>query len=249
MGLTTREFAERPPLKGWMIAVGALLLLLVVALLAKGCGGDNASDVQGQDGNQPTQSQQGKGSVLPQRPQLQRSPHDRDWLTAAPHRISWQRVDGVPFPFSDSDGPMRIDGAVATGYSHTPQGAVLAAAHISFRLAWSPDYQAVLDAQTVVEDSTRTALISARSHSGSVDPEMIAAVAKAPTAFKVERYTPATATVYLAFSTESDKYRFAPVAVTWQDGDWKYSDALDASTPSLPDSDSLDGFTTFGEDK
>jgi hypothetical protein len=251
MGLTTKEFAERPPLKGWLIAVLVLAVMAVFAVAVKSCSSDTDSGPDaGAAASSSVPQSSAKGSVLPQSPSLQRSPADADWLTAAPHRISWQRVDGIPFPFSDSDGPARITGAVATGYSHTPQGATLAAAHISFRLAWSPDFMAVLEQQTRVDEVTRQALISARSHSGAVDPEMVAAIAKAPVAFKVSSYTDTKAVVYLAFPTATNQYRFAPVAVVWADNDWKYSSELDpATTAELPDSESLDGFTSFEEGK
>lgn len=252
MALTTKEFADRPALKGWGLAGVALLVIVLIALMAKGCGGEEPLAADQSSAPSTSSTPTGKGSVLPQVPGLHRSPSDPDWLTGAPHRISWQRVDGIPFPFSDSDGPTRIDGAVATGYSHTPQGAVLAAAHISFRLAWSPDFEAVLDAQARVDERTRAALIEGRTRSGNVDPAMVAAVAKAPVAFKVTEYSDTKAVVFLAFPTSTNVYRVAPVAVVWDDGDWRYSDALNADeAKELSDTDNLDaeGFTSLEEEE
>ena len=40
----------------------------------------------------------------------------------------WQRVYGATIPFSTSDGPTAISAdGVPSGFSHTPQGVVLAA--------------------------------------------------------------------------------------------------------------------------
>lgn len=248
MALTTKEFAERRPPWQWA-AVGvavAVAAALIVAMVHRHSGGDQDQQPQTR-GGEITQST-GKGSVLPQTPSLEKSPSDPDWLTAAPHYISWQRVDGVPFPFSDSDGPAHIDGPIAAGYSHTPQGAVMAAAHITFRLTWSPDYAQVLSKQAKVSDTTRTELLAARDHGGTIPTDMLAQVATAPIAFKVESYTPQEARVYLAFPTHTNVYRFAPVAVVWDGGDWKFSDDV-TSTPALPDSPSMTGFTSLRENR
>lgn len=60
-----------------------------------------------------------------QRPPAGRSPQ------TPPAGVMLQRIhDNMVLPFSSSDGPTEIDSSgVATGFSHTPQGAALAAAH------------------------------------------------------------------------------------------------------------------------
>lgn len=252
MTLTTKEFQPRRP--WWQWAAGALAAAVVlVAVVLVVAGGQDRQAGQGATsatGSSSAAPSTGKGSVLVQTPSLQRAATDPEWLTAPPHRVSWQRVDGVPFPFSDSDGPARISGAIASGYSHTPQGAVLAAAHITFRLTWSPDYASVLDKQAVVSNTTRDQLLAARHHGGTVDPALLAQVASAPAAFKIASYSGDRADLYLAFPSRDGNYRFAASTVVWSDGDWKFSDKWDDKvTPPLPDSPSLDGFTSLREDK
>lgn len=251
MTLTTKEFQPRRP--WWQWAAGALAAVVLVAVVLVVAGGQDEQSDQGATsatGSSSTAPSAGKGSVLVQTPSLQRAATDPEWLTAPPHRVSWQRVDGVPFPFSDSDGPARISGAIASGYSHTPQGAVLAAAHITFRLTWSPDYASVLDKQAVVSDATRRQLLTARDHGGTVDPALLSEVASAPSAFKIVAYSDERADLYLAFPSRDGNYRFAASTVVWADGDWKFSDEWDNEvTPPLPDSPSLDGFTSLREDK
>lgn len=241
MALTTKEFADRPQWMWWV--GGGVVLLAVILALASSCGGsEQAAPPAGSTSSSVPSESMSRGSVLPQKPDLQQREGTEGWLTSAPHAISWQRVDGVPFPFSDSDGPGHIDGAVTSGYSHTPQGAMLAAAHITFRLVWSADFEAVVQEQTEMSDSAREALLAGRRASGFVSPEVVAAVAKAPVAFKIADYSSERATVYLAFPSTEGSYRFAPVTVIWSGGDWKYTD-LDPDTDQIPDRDNLDGFT------
>ncbi len=257
MGLTTREF-RRGVLEGrekvvTIVAVIVVAVLLVVAVRACSSS-DTAPDpatAAGRGGGQASSSATAttaKGSLVPVQPGLTRHMGDPDWLTAAPQHISWQRVDGVPLPFSASDGPTRISGAVTGGYSNTPQGAVLAAAQIAFRLAFSPDYRSVVDAQTDVSDATRAQLIAAREAGPQPDPAVIAKFASAPVAFKVAAFADNHATIYLAFprtGAATPMFRFARTAVIWEGGDWRYSDTPDPHAPPLPDAAGLDGFTRF----
>lgn len=240
MALTTKEFAGRTLDWRWL-AAGIAVVVLVAAVWIVSRGGD--TDDQPQQAAVPGATQTaGEGSVLPQQPALIRTPADPLWLTGAPHDISWQRVDGVPLPFSSSDGPAQIRGAVASGYSHTPQGAVMAAAQISFRLAWSPDFADVVNAQTAVDQQTRQQLIDARS-ANPLDPALIGQYASAPAAFKIADYTDTAVSLWLAFPGQGGQLRFARAALAWVDGDWKYSDQFSPMATDLPDSPSLDGFT------
>ena len=79
---------------------------------------------------------------------------------AAPQGLEWQRVYGAPVPFSTSDGPREVhsDGTVS-GFSHTPQGAALAAWQIGQRATWAPDDQnvALLDRVAVVSEAAELA--------------------------------------------------------------------------------------------
>lgn len=239
MALTTKEFTQRTPDWRW-IAAGVALIVVIAAVWT--LGRNDSTSPAGTQQTTTAAAPTGKGSIVPQQPALIRAPSDPQWLNGAPHGISWQRVDGVPLPFSSSDGPARISGPVASGYSHTPQGAVMAAAQISFRLAWSPDFAAVVAAQTAVSDQTRQQLIDARS-ANPLDPELISQYASAPAAFKIAEYTDAAATLWLAFPGQAGQFRFARCAVVWVDGDWKYSDQFSVMATPLPDSPSLDGFT------
>ncbi|WP_045824995.1 hypothetical protein [Williamsia herbipolensis] len=246
MAMTTKEFRRRRlDGRGWAIIAALVVAVVVVTLLVRSCGTDPTSD-SGALGQSSTAPMSAKGSLVPQIPHRTLSPADPDYLTAAPKGISWQRVDGVPLPFSATDGPTRIQGAVTGGYSNSPQGAVLAAAQIAFRLAFSPDYQAVVDAQTDVSDATRTQLIAARAAGPQPDPALISQFASAPVAFRVSAFADNHATVYLAYPrTPGNQVRFSRSALIWEGGDWRYSDQFDSQSPPLPDAPLPATFTRF----
>ncbi|MGY4102039.1 hypothetical protein ACW2Q0_21185 [Nocardia sp. R16R-3T] len=247
MPLTTREFRDKTPLTGvrrrYLVgaACAAALVLVTVALVGSGSdGGNDATSTGTTTGTTTVVTTTAKGSLVPQVP-VSRSPADPDWLTAAPQGVSWQRVDGAPLPFSGSDGPTRIDGAVAAGYAHTPQGAAIAALQISMRILYSPDFVRILDAQAAIPDADRLQIVTARNTQPRPDPAAVQASTVQPAGFKVGAYTGDAATVYYAYPRPSGSYRIARQAVVWRDGDWRYSSDLIA--PALPEAADLTGFT------
>ncbi|MBF6325880.1 hypothetical protein [Nocardia cyriacigeorgica] len=81
-----------------------------------------------------------EGVALPQDPSSRPDPARPDYLTAVPARLQWQRGwGGAALPASSSDGPARIVGGIASGFSHTPQGAALAALDALARALAAPD--------------------------------------------------------------------------------------------------------------
>ncbi|MGV9679139.1 hypothetical protein ACWDSJ_27990 [Nocardia sp. NPDC003482] len=248
MPLTTREFRPGPRWAGvrrrYLIGAAcaaALVLVTVLALNGPGPGRDSiapGTETASQATDSGTAS--AKGSLLPQVP-VHRGPADPDWLTAAPAAVSWQRVDGAPVPFTASDGPTRLDGAVASGYSHTPQGAAVAALQISMRLLYSPDVARILDAQAAISPAERQQILTARTTQPHLDPAVVQASTVQPAGFRIGAYTDDAATVYYAYPRSDGSYRIARQAVVWREGDWRYSGDLTA--PSLPPAADLTGFT------
>jgi hypothetical protein len=76
----------------------------------------------------------------------------------APEGVMLQRVHGnMVLPFSTSDGPTAIDSSgVATGFSHTPQGAALAAAHYIAYFTGGNDRIDMIAASGRADDPTGT---------------------------------------------------------------------------------------------
>jgi hypothetical protein len=194
------------------------------------------------------------GQPLAQDPSLQHKPSDRNWLTAAPAGVSgpdgWQRVFGVSVPFSTSDGPVRLQNGLAVGYSHTPQGAVVAAAQISYRLNARP-----ADKQ-LVQRQLRTAPDQLEAYDQAVDngklpdqqPEQVTKYLVAPDGFQVENYADDMAIVRLAMRGQvvggQQTWAAVRLIVVWDAGDWR----LKSSTSDIAQTqyiDSLVGWTQW----
>lgn len=194
------------------------------------------------------------GQVLPQDPAKEHKPTDKDWLTAAPAGVTephgWQRVYGATVPFSTSDGPTEIRDGLATGYSHTPQGAVIAAAQIAYRLNARPADRDLYIHQVSASAPQLAAYDKARS-AGRLpeqEPEQVTRYLVAPDAFQVENYADDMAIVRLAARgpVNDGKQLWAAVrlVMVWDDGDWRLK-PTDASSSQTEYVDSLDGWTKW----
>lgn len=171
------------------------------------------------------------GQPLPQDPSRQHSPSDPDWLTAPPAGTTsprgWQRVYGVSVPFSTSDGPRQIDDGLAVGFAHTPQGAALAAAQITYRLNARPADRDLYMRQ-VRASAQNIADYDKALHSDRLptqQPESITRYLVASDAFKIDNYADDMAIVRLA--TRGPALEGKPVWVAlrlvmvWDAGDWR----------------------------
>lgn len=145
----------------------------------------------------------------------------------APQGLEWQKVYGVPMPFSTSDGPTAIspDG-VPSGFSRTPQGAALASLQILLRATFGPHNvrQAVVDSSVVGPADLKQQMLAVTN-----DPQfqtMPAAVQITP-----DRYTENAASIRWAFgpfpapeefpTTNGTVYGGGHMPVVWDDGRWK----------------------------
>ncbi|MFJ1456138.1 hypothetical protein [Nocardia sp. N2S4-5] len=195
------------------------------------------------------------GQPLSQDPSQEKSPTDDDWLTAAPTGTTdprgWQRVYGATVPFSTSDGPTRIDEhGLAVGYSHTPQGAALAAAQITYRLNARPADRALYTTQVRATDQQLAAYDKALD-GGKLpkqQPERITRYLVAPDAFRVENYADDMAIVRLAARgpVNDGKQLWAAVrlVLVWDAGDWRLKPTESKGSPTEY-IDSIAGWTTW----
>ncbi|MCZ4645117.1 hypothetical protein [Rhodococcus erythropolis] len=205
-------------------SVTALALAATVLALSAGCGSDSAT-------TEPDSA-----------------PLD---TTSAPKDVSWESYNGVRLPRSLRDGPTNSD-VPPSGYSQTPQGAVLAAIRGQAYLALTPDANwgqmvSVVTAPGPGRDefAANRALVSV---TGSVPAE------QAPKfiAFKVTDYTPgdsATAAVDVVQEIGSPPARFVyPVALEWI-GDWRLVLPTAAENIDAREVSTLDGYTLIEEKK
>ena len=173
-------------------------------------------------------------------------------VSSAPADLVWRSVAGLKVPTSRSDGPART--SPPQGYSHTPQGAALAAANGQAVLATAPDASWPEVVRTVTAPGPgRDQFAQARtlmSVSGSVPDEAAATFA----GFKVTEYSDERAIVLVATTTPPDSdgavLRTAyPVQLAWTGGDWKLVLPTQADDVDAAEIATLDGFTTWDEDQ
>ncbi|GAB3206448.1 hypothetical protein [Nocardia tengchongensis] len=194
------------------------------------------------------------GQPLPQEPGKQRKATDTDWLTAVPQGTTdphgWQRVFGASVPFSTSDGPARLENGLAVGYSHTPQGAALAAAQITYRLNARPADRELYVRQVRVPAEQLTAYDQALADQRlpKQQPEKVTRYLVAPDGFQVENYADDMAIVRLAARgpVVDSRQLWAAVRLimVWDAGDWRLKPST-SRTSQTEYVDSLAGWTRW----
>lgn len=271
--MSEREPYARDRVSFGVIASGAVVVLIVVVGLfvyfsrddatsggngvtpAAGAAGEGFGtpevDILGRRVDVPNNS---AGQPLPQDPTRQRKPTDLDWLTAAPEGTTapqgWQRVYGASVPFSTSDGPTHIEDSLAVGYSHTPQGAVLAAAQITYRLNARPADRDLYVRQVRVSAQQIAAYDKALSQDKLPEqqPEKVTRYFVASDAFKVENYADDLAIIQLAARgpVVDGKQLWAALrlVMVWDAGDWRLKPATSNNTQTEY-IESLNGWTKW----
>lgn len=214
-------------------AIIGITAILALTLTLAGCGSDTADPDDSSDGSQVVD------------------------VAAVPESVTWSPYQGVSVPYSKVDGPTsNTVSAAPTGYSHTPQGAVLAAIQAQTRLALAPDSSwPQVTAALVAPGAGRDAYATARAGASittAADPATTAAFA----GFRVRDYTDDTAVVDIATTMPGGQLTSVPATVLWRGDDWKLllpdpgpgSDSGDIAAPADTDPaelPSLDGFTSF----
>jgi len=249
-GFTTKQYTDRrrPP---WLWPVVALAAVIVVAVVV----GFSLSD-----GGGPPAAQQGTpaptsaGSAPPSPPPAgpaggadsgsTHQPNDPNYLTAAPAGLRFQDVGGLTLPFSPVDGPLRVNGPIAAGYSHTPQGAVLALAQLVPRLGFGPDYSQVAAEQLVADQALKDQFIAARARQPQATPAELTAQLRPIAGFRIDSYTPDRATIVLLTATPgvAGSDQGSRAAVVWSGGDWKVPAQPNGNPFTVADST---GYTLF----
>ncbi|MCK5756071.1 MAG: hypothetical protein KAH46_25550 [Mycobacterium sp.] len=174
---------------------------------------------------------------------------------AAPSGLMWQRVYGEPLPFSTSDGPTAINAqGVPTGFSHTPQGAVLAAWQLTQRATWAPDVQnrALFAQAAVVSDAARPDVETMSNNEAQFNastPGISPGAFDVPIAVRVSNYAADYAHVDVAIPTPPERSDgvvalSVGIDVVWRDNTWKWvvpPAGTDASSPIT----NIDGWSTW----
>lgn len=201
------------------IAAAAATVLVLAA-----CGSDN-------DGDPAT----GEGNPAPD-------------LRSAPAELTWREIAGVSVPTSRVDGPATGTSVNRSGYSQTPQGAVLAAIIGQTALAVADDRAWPEVVNTVTAPGPGRDEFAAARAAVTVSGSVPADAAPRFVGFEVTDYSndPLSAAVSVAQTIGGDDQLYAyPVALQWIADDWRIVLPTAEENIDAVELDSLDGYTTL----
>ena len=223
-------------------AVGFLTVVLVLTLLVVLHSRHHPAplDAAAGRGSAPSVTAAGTATSLPAAGQAHAQP-----LTAAPAGVGWWLVDGVALPFSSADGPRSTAGGVASGFSHSPVGALLACVQTAFRLGTVNPASQAGEVRAMVIGAGKPALLVSR-------PAAVPAVKPQQAAFRYLSYKPDQAVIGLVWrvtDVASNSSHFVDVGelrLAWVGGDWRL--VGDGSQPPPPTGldAQLTGYVRFG---
>jgi hypothetical protein len=148
--------------------------------------------------------------------------------------VRWSGFYGVELPVSAQAGPYDTSGGVATGFAHTPLGALLAAVNIGVRAnaQWGPRiFTAVIRGQVTGPDAAallagcQAAYDQAAQSRQVADGQPLGTVDVAEQAFRWITYTPAAAILDLVSAGPgaggATVRASVQMEVVWDGGEWK----------------------------
>ncbi len=168
--------------------------------------------------------------------------------SAAPAGVTWSIYQTVALPTLPGAGPTKVTDAIATGYSHTPLGALLADANEGNRYLLAPDHdwRQATDAM-LLPGAGKDAWVKIRkSHpygaGGAAGTDQLAQIA----GFQFVSYTPSDAVIQIVTRDGSGTLQVGADHVRWDGTDWKFVPAPDGSQDTnVQTVDSLAGFVEW----
>ncbi|MRH92912.1 hypothetical protein GFY24_36780 [Nocardia sp. SYP-A9097] len=147
--------------------------------------------------------------------------------TRAPVDVHWEAFQGIQLPIGAHDGPTKL-GTTASGYSHTPQGAALAAINHTVRISLAPDgVWPDVAAQALMPGPAKDSWVLSRAQISITAPAN-PIVAPRISGYKFVAYTATKADVTI-YTTYTD----ASIAATLQTVEWSADDwRLDLPDPN-----------------
>lgn len=142
-------------------------------------------------------------------------------ITEAPNIAHWSSMNGVLVPIGETDGPTSALWEPLTGFSHTPQGAALAAIGQSVQLSTASDksWSKILSV-VAAPGEARDAYAVQRaqiSSTGTVDPDVVPTIL----GYTFEQYSPDEAAVDVVQRFPDDSLAATRTDVVWTGADWK----------------------------
>ena len=169
--------------------------------------------------------------------------------TSAPTGTVWQLVAGQAIPSQPGVGPTHVDGYTATGYAHTPLGALYAAANDIYRVpiavSAQTDWRTPLAAM-VAPGPGEKIFASVRE---PMDPQPLGADGLGISqlaAFKYVSYTDTDAVVQLVLKDKNGGLHVLTIPMHWLNNDWRLVMTADGTIGGANTvTDSLDGFIAW----
>ena len=143
-------------------------------------------------------------------------------LTEAPDDTDWALVGNIMLPYSEEAGPHEDNGVTASLYERTPEGALLAAAHLSSRAGgYTPRemWEQTIEHQ-FVDSEDREALLDLM-HEEVGDQEFTAGDVAEMAGFTYRSYDPDEAVIEVVLDTRQGAWYSVLVTVEWVAGDWR----------------------------
>ncbi|EME65054.1 putative lipoprotein [Rhodococcus ruber BKS 20-38] len=141
-------------------------------------------------------------------------------LTEPPQIARWVSVGGIEVPIGTTDGPRGGEWEPFAGFSHTPQGAALAAITQSVQLATASDRtwpQILSGVAAPGEGRDLYAAHRALVEMSGTDPEMVPTVV----GYTIGDYSDTAVTVDVVQRFSDDSLASTTTQVVWIDGDWR----------------------------
>ncbi len=157
---------------------------------------------------------------------------------------TWADYHGVLIPTSATAGPGRVSGDVASGFAHSPTGALLAATQLPVRRILAADWATVLTT-SVVPGPGVAVWRSTRSQLGTqITPPAGGWTQTA--GYRFLAYNPDQAVIQFLNSAPTGDFTVTVATVAWDGGDWKLVLQPDGDdTPDTTPVTSPAGFTIW----
>jgi len=142
-------------------------------------------------------------------------------VPTSPPAVRWELFGQVALPYSDTAGPARVTKTTASGFAHTPTGALIAGAHIATRsgssagrAAWHPTVT-----EQMIAGKDREALLSGLELESPMpgEPGELSQLI----GFRYVTYTGDTAVVGLVWRGGPGVFVVSTLTLQWQDEDWR----------------------------
>lgn len=150
-----------------------------------------------------------------------------DYAALPPAGVMWQKVQNFPMPFSTSDGPSKVDDALATGFAQTPQGAALAGISLWNRAASSVEGALdVMEKRTIaatpeLEAERANNISNAKQHLSNGETGRVSVPLIRQEAYRLKYWSPDYAVVeYAGNNVSGNGWTTVPLELLWRDGDW-----------------------------